>query len=271
MRRQTIQLFPSYLLILLLFSSPVLAQQEDIKGVMKKFLDHVSDVYLPNIEAHMTDEEMSVVNKKMTLKARVFGYALGQQLKYIKKNTPNHRLWLDIERELLNVFNTEVEALGAARAMYPRELEQLKKTARTQFTASLQGWFDDQLVAITGVLPGEAPNFFAILGQETEGKVSLVGIWRDRTGSTLRITGSGSTFYAHFQGLSRGARENGYSKGQLYITFTRVEGNRFRAKQKVGPMDLDWGQKSFQQFIVILKENAVEFEPGGYWYLTKIR
>ncbi len=103
--------------------------------------------------------------------ARIFGYALGQQLGYFDKGSRQHCRWLEVEAGLQDrLFKMNYLRLSVHLALQPadarhrvaQEIEGEVKSANKIFGAALIGTYDAQIAALTGIPVGKAPPYFGI-------------------------------------------------------------------------------------------------------------
>ncbi len=169
--------------IVLLFLIPAIttAKYDEDKDLIETFNDHVDSAYLANVYPRLRGDDMENASKSLVLSARIWGYALGQQLKYVKKDTPQHKKWVFLDKTYLSAIEDKVESTGRKYSISASEMERTKQKIRSQYLAALQGRFDDQMYALTDVMPGEAPNFFATLEESDAIPTieSVSGTWTD--------------------------------------------------------------------------------------------
>jgi hypothetical protein len=118
--------------------------------------------YIPMIE-NMTPEAVENMQKDPTALARMLGYALSLQLKFVRRESSKHRIWLRLEEQSENYLKDMVRDAASKQLLSARDAQDLEKKVLQEFAAATVGWHDNQMAALTFVHQENAPNFFDIL------------------------------------------------------------------------------------------------------------
>ena len=127
--------------------------------------------------------------RDVLLQAKVSGYALGRQLQHASKGSLQHKLWLAVERDMYERFETVVLVTseeGEIGEAERKTLRQMKLFAQ----AAIQGLVDPQMAALTGVKGEEEPSVFptAEAPAKAEATVAtMVGSWRLVRGHDAKV------------------------------------------------------------------------------------
>jgi hypothetical protein len=92
---------------------------------------------------------------------------LGNLLKFARRGSANHKIWLILEAKLKQDIEKTIETEGELRGWGHDFVEKLKKRSWQECMAAQQGWYNALLIVDTRVNPKEAPNFFATLSDAT--------------------------------------------------------------------------------------------------------
>lgn len=152
------------ILLACLMAIPGMADESTDDELYIKFLDYTIDTYLKDF----TPETISISNLYGYLdqqtQARVLGYSLGNLLKFARRGSINHKIWLILEKKLKQDIEKTIDREGQIRGWEPSFVEKLQKRFWQECMMAQQGWYNVMLIADTKVSPMEAPNFFATVG-----------------------------------------------------------------------------------------------------------
>jgi hypothetical protein len=167
MRELVRVLTAAVLLILLSAASPAPVIDDEKDEFIERFYEHLQTVYLEPLWDNgydtITDGE---------LMASVLGYALGQQLKYVKANTREHEQWKAVERQVQSDVDDLVARKAANAGLSRLQKEQLHLQYYNHMRAGLLGEIDERMEEVTGVAPGSAPSIFT----KPEGEITVTGL-----------------------------------------------------------------------------------------------
>jgi hypothetical protein len=214
-----------------MFPSFVISQESDRKALIEKFDAFVLDNYYKKI--HKDPSYYDARSIKIT--ARISGYALGQQLRFIEKGTRHHRDWLFLEKYYLEKLDDLVENEGRRSSASNSVIERAKRDMREQFIAASQGWYNDQMAIVTGIAAGEAPRFFGPEDEEDPKEESiledyLLGEWVSTSGNKqgLKFVRNGNRLDVILTRPQASDIAEGYSAGDVYhVLVNRIDNNTF--------------------------------------------
>lgn len=129
----------------------------------RKWMTHVDEVYHINMIENMTPEAVKNIQKDPAPLARMLGYALSLQLKFVRRESSKHRIWLRLEEQSENFLKDLVKTAAAEQMLSARDKQDLEKRVLQEFAAATVGWHDSQMAALTFVHQENAPDFFDIL------------------------------------------------------------------------------------------------------------
>lgn len=140
---------------------------DEVDEIVENFYGHLQKVYLEPLWDKGYD---TVENGE--LMASVLGYALSQQLKYVKAGTREHELWKALERQIQNDIDDMVSRKAAADGLSRLEKEQLHTQYYNLLRAGILGESDVQMAELTGVAPGSVESIFT----KPQGDISVIGL-----------------------------------------------------------------------------------------------
>ena len=150
-------------LLMLVFGAPAAAGVPDDDDLLYKFAVYTRDVYLADALKNTDPNALSPALAGKIYSPRVLGYSLGNLLQYARRGSDNHQIWLRLDRRLKQTLFEIIDLQAAQEGWVSVEIEERKQDALTQYLGAQQHWFDDAMVAATGVKPNEAPSFFESL------------------------------------------------------------------------------------------------------------
>jgi len=211
----------------------------------QKFLRHIADVYEANIRIIMTQTQLKQFILNANNNARLFGYALSNQLRFAKRGTDEHRIFKDLERICRIAVSETVKRLAQKDGWSEQTRKQKERDALREFEAATFGWHDSDMARITGVRPENVLNFFDTIDRENitppqseivnPGVVSdaILGKWQIQyTGRydipennivvvVRRGPGDNRTVYeGHILEVGEYMKNMGFRPGQLFLKLT---------------------------------------------------
>ena len=131
--------------------------------VFRKWMDHVGSAYFHRVYGGMNDDQRQSLQVDPTLSARIMGYALSLQLKYIRRDSSEHRIWQMLEEQSRKYLVEEVKFAAQRARMNEIARKELEAKILQEFAAATVGWFDDQMAMLTLIDQSNAPSFFDML------------------------------------------------------------------------------------------------------------
>lgn len=145
--------------------------------VYRKWMEHVEKTYYIPMVDNLNDTQKIQIQVDPTMLARVMGYALSMQLKFIRRDTSEHRIWKRLEEKSRKALEEEARIASIKAYHNNEQAQQLKEKILREFAAATVGWHDKQMAALTFVHQENAPNFFDILdgqsGQQQTGNQQI--------------------------------------------------------------------------------------------------
>jgi len=129
----------------------------------QKFLKHIADVYEANMRATMSKDQLRQFILNANNNARIYGYALSNQLRFAKRETDEYKIFKELERICRLAVSETAKRLAKKEGWSEQTQKQREKTALREFEAATFGWHDGDMARITGVRPENVPNFFATI------------------------------------------------------------------------------------------------------------
>lgn len=157
MKKGTIFLF----LFLMVFSSVEYALDELTDSeVYTLFVYQSFRTYTNNWENGRTQELQQDPSKS----ARFFGYALCNQIRFVKGDSARRRIYDLLERKIKASIE-EIALYRNTEGLSENARLEKEKQAQREFLLAITGWYSDEMANLTGVHPRDAPNFFTFLEQ----------------------------------------------------------------------------------------------------------
>lgn len=150
-------------LLILLCSYPIIGEDLDNDTIFSKFLNYTENVYQSYARDKLVSGEDILLFEGLQMSSRIIGYSLGNLLKYARRGSENHKIWLMLESKTQETMFAAIEKEGEMRGWDRDFIDARKKRAWQQCMAAQQGWFDDTLAIWTNVKAENAPNFFETL------------------------------------------------------------------------------------------------------------
>ncbi len=150
-------------LLMLILGAPAAAGAPDDEDLLYKFAIYTRDVYLGDALKNTDPNALSPALAGKIFSPRVLGYSLANLLRYARRGSENHQIWLRLDRRLKQTLFEIIDLQAAQEGWVSVEIEERKQDALKQYIGAQQHWFDDAMVTATGVKPNEAPNFFDTL------------------------------------------------------------------------------------------------------------
>ena len=150
-------------LLILVFCFQILGEDLDDNDIFLKFLNYTERVYQSHARDKLVSGEDILLFEGLKMSSRIIGYSLGNLLKYARRGSENHKIWLMLERKTEETMLAAIEKEGEIRGWDRNFIDSRKEKARQQFMAAQQGWFDTTLAIWTNVKAEDAPNFFDTL------------------------------------------------------------------------------------------------------------
>jgi hypothetical protein len=162
MKKGTIFLF----LLLLVFSSMEYALDELTDAeVYTLFVYQSLRTYTDNWERPKKQE----FEKDPSKFARLFGYALCNQIRFIKGDSAKQRIYDLLEGKIKSSIEEIAHYRGTEELSENARLEK-ERQAQREFLLAITGWYSDEMANLTGVHPRGAPDFFTFLEQAQQGQ-----------------------------------------------------------------------------------------------------
>ncbi len=137
------------------------AKGDDIDDwkIFNEFISWTKKIYVTKKSEEMAEMVMS----DNLYRAQVLGYSLGNLLQYARRGKKNHKIWLMLESQAKKDIFDRIEREGRLRGRDRTSIEERKRSAWKACMAAQQGWLDAKMMALTKVIPNNAPNFFEML------------------------------------------------------------------------------------------------------------
>lgn len=156
------KIYLAVILILLVCSSFSVAQ-----STFDKWMQHVEETYYYNyLDNARTDAPLDIKTDPAPI-ARIMGYALSLQLKFIRRDSSEHRIWLHLEEKSKDYLVDLCKDISVRLSFSAADAKRLEDRALREFAAATVGFHDNRMAALTLVHQENVPNFFDILGGGT--------------------------------------------------------------------------------------------------------
>jgi hypothetical protein len=153
----------SFSLMIVLCCFQIIGEDLDNDTIFLKFLNYTENIYQSYARDKLLSGEDILLFEGIQMSSRIIGYSLGNLLKYARRGSENHKIWLMLERKTEETMKAAIDREGELRGWDRNFIEARKQRAWQQCMAAQQGWFNDTLSIWTNVKAEDAPNFFDML------------------------------------------------------------------------------------------------------------
>ena len=150
------------ILSIILISSTAAAQD-----TFSKWMDYLEETYYRTMMSNISVDTPLSANTDPGPVARMMGYDLSLQLKFVRRGSPEHKIWLKLEENSRKYLVKTCRELARRLSFSSYDAEKLEKRALREFAGATIGLFDKRMAALTFIHQENVPNFFEKLKGNT--------------------------------------------------------------------------------------------------------